>query len=126
MTSRDICKLLKATLQSECRQTDPNLVPGWDYKRLSVTIGYCADRDYIDVEDVTSMESPHKEYIVLGVTADGYDYLRDHTLRASLPQLVKGAAIALIAIGTLIAGLLPDAGKVWVWHKVSDIVHLSR
>lgn len=124
---RDTRKFLLAASKGEHNQVDPDLVPGWDYAKLSRVAGYCHQRGFIESSEVTNLDSPHPEYLVLGLTVDGEDWLREHSLWSRTSRRTKALLVLLFTAtgGTLVSLVVSQwqAIRDWFAHLLGHLSH---
>jgi hypothetical protein len=125
MNDRDIRKLLLAARRGPYSSVVADLVPGWDYAKLSSVIGYCSGRGYVEAITVTHGQSPHPEFILGEVTAEGEDYLRDASLWTRMQQLGWKLPAAVVLAISLLSNLVTIVGSdktPTLYHSLLDKV----
>ena len=107
---------------------------GWDYKRLCLVVGYCYEKGLVKAEEVTNSNSPHEEYLLLGITAEGEDVFESSSpwnkfihLLVKVPKAAYVLVLLLAALATLMT-LVPkevqEEIQHWVWkHLIDKWVH---
>ena len=117
MKEDDIKKLLFAS-RTDRYQVDPNMVPGWDYAHLSRVVAYCYDSGFIRAAEATTMQSPHREFVVQGISARGEDWLEEHSPLKKIEARARlgGKAIAGVC-GVVVGAIGVVAGAVTIWQN---------
>jgi hypothetical protein len=89
MNPNDIVKVLHAAKQGPFGHVEPNLIPGWEYRRLCEVVDYCVSVGLVKAISVTHLTSPHPEYILQGITSKGEDYLEEQPSTETTPETVR-------------------------------------
>ena len=133
MRDQDIKKLLLAS-RTNRYQVDPNMVAAWDYAYLSRVVAYCHESGLIRAEEVSHMQSPHREFIDLGISAFGEDWLEEHSTLKNVEEKAKlGWKSIRWVVGVLVAAISAVAAAIEIWQNdkaraaiLSLLAHLGR
>ncbi len=119
MERKDIVKVLKAAKRGPHSGVKPDMIPAWEYGRLSAAIEYCVYSGFVQAIPVTNLQSPHPEYILQSITSKGEDYLESSRVLPRVFDSGRKWSASLIAI---VAGIVAILGFLFKWW--ASILHL--
>lgn len=120
MKAKDIRKVLRAARRGPYSQVLSDLIPGWEYRKLSNVIAYCNYRGLVEAIEVTSFDSPHREFILRSITAAGEDYLETRSIGSLLRKSATKVYVAVTSILGIAASILAFATREgrYITHQV--------
>ena len=76
MNEELLLKLLEYVVEQDRELIDaPDLSPQFSKQEVHGHIGYCADKNWLEVKDITGASQKHRHYYIKRITAFGHEKL---------------------------------------------------